>query len=142
MTPRHPRAHESTARAAQLERLKEERRRKRNGDHIGRRLQRDLQEDESAERRRRTRTEMLLETPDKAPRRPHSPTPAQLLAEIQRIAMGGVMPTADRYDYARSRSFPPADRVCQLLGIGWEAIAAELGLRMRAESLAERTLQT
>lgn len=122
-------------------------------DHTAKRLRRDLQADDPAahrrkqkytketsearriqldelkQRRRRTRTEMLLDTVDVGPHRPAMPSDRQLLAEIRHIAMGSVMPSPTRFDHTKPVTWPNADEVCAALGMSWDEIAEELGLK-------------
>lgn len=98
MTTRHPRAHESDARRAQLDRLKVERR--------------------SARRRLPPQTQ------------PQLPTYRQAVAELQRIAMGGVMPSPDRFDYAKPAHWPRAAQLCDQFGVTWADLADAAGLQL------------
>lgn len=111
---RHPRKHESAARAAQLERIKEQR------------------------RIRKPYTQASVRGASFAPvgmmeRTP--PTDAQVLAEIARISMGQRMPTPQVYDYARRVDYPTAAEVCERMGAGWHDIADEMGLKIRKEQI-------
>lgn len=102
-TTRHPRKHTSANRAAQLERLREDR-----------------------EIKRRQRRAARIPSQDA---RPTEPTDRQIVAEIQRLSMGNTMPSPAQYDYARSRSYPTAERVCELMGMEWREIGIEMGLK-------------
>lgn len=58
------------------------------------------------------------------------PTERQVLAEIRRISMGDVLCSQERYNFAKPVNYPNADKVCELIGLSWEEIAAWLGLRV------------
>lgn len=114
---RHPRKHESAPRAAQLERLKEQRRSAPKGH---------------PETRPRARRPILHQGDFVAIGHAQASEPSygQLLAEIQRVAMGGVMPSPAVFDHARPATWPTADELCGQLGTSWSALAAEAGLKV------------
>jgi hypothetical protein len=85
--------------------------------------------DELKQRRRRTRTEMLLDAAHAEPRRSVVPTRAQVVAEVQRQAMGGVMPKAKVFNFAKPALWPTAAEILIELGMTWAELADEAGLR-------------
>lgn len=95
---------QTSARREQLERLKDQRRAARQGG--SRRLAR-------------------------AERAPATPTYMQLLAEIRRIAMAGVMPTPARFDLAKPATWAVAGEQCARFGLSWEQLAGEAGLAIK-----------
>lgn len=115
MTNRHPRADESVARRAQLERLKVERRARR----------------EAAPPRRGRRREGSGASFAPLPTsEPAGVTLPQLTAELQRLAMGGVMPSPAVFDQARPAVWPTAEQFCAQFGATWTQLAREAGLRL------------
>lgn len=116
MTTRHPRAAESAARAAQLERIKEQRRQARRPQTCARKAYTQSSVHGAA---------FIAVVPGE----PTPPSDRQIVAEIQRLSMGNTMPSPAVYDYARSRSYPTAERVCQLMGMEWREIGIEMGLK-------------
>lgn len=108
MISRHPTKETSEARRAQLGRLKEKRRIERNARgptrHAGSYVA--IGQAEASE-----------------------PSYVQVLTEIQRIAMGGVMPSEAVFDLARPATWPTANESCVLWGLSWEQLAEEAGLK-------------
>lgn len=99
-----PRPNESRARREQLERLKHKRK-----------------------AARETRRHVAKEHQEvSAP----AVTYAQLLAEIRRIAMAGVMPTPARFDYAKPTTWATADEFCARFATSWQELGSEAGLKV------------
>lgn len=59
----------------------------------------------------------------------------QFLAEIQRIAMGGIAPTMERFNYAKPSRWDTAQVYCERFGVTWADVADEAGLKMKHVAL-------
>lgn len=67
----------------------------------------------------------------------HMPTREQLIAEVRRQAMGGVMPTQAVFNDAKPAIWATASAHMVRLNLTWEELAAEAGLKpKRAAQLA------
>lgn len=62
--------------------------------------------------------------------RERKPTREMVIAELKRQAMAGVMPSQQAYDIAKPAVWAKAQATCLRLGVTWEQLAAEAGLRM------------
>lgn len=91
------------------------------------RTRRDTERDMLAQRRRRERFRKLQAEPVEKPQI----TYVQLVAEVRRISMGGVMPTPQRFDECKYTHFGKAAELCDALGVTWQMVAEDAGLRMR-----------
>lgn len=121
---RHPRKDESEARFAQLERAKEERKRKREAEgktHGGPRFRKAYTQSSI-----RGAAFVAL-----APDERSTPTDRQIIAELRRIAMGNVAPSMARFDSCRPVTWPTAAQLCALTGMTWAELIAEAGLICR-----------
>jgi hypothetical protein len=54
----------------------------------------------------------------------------QFVAELQRQAMGGRMPSMRVFDYAKPTTWPTADECCAHFALSWEELAEEAGLQL------------
>lgn len=61
----------------------------------------------------------------------HLPNKPELLAEIKRISMAGMMPTQAAFDAARPAVWSTAQAHLTRLGISWSELADEAGLTIR-----------
>lgn len=112
---RHPRAHESPARAAQLERIKAARRAKR--------------EAQPPRPRAKLHSRGHFHFCAVPVAEPPVVTAHQIITELQRQAMGGVAPRMAVYDLARPAHYPTAARICEQYGRTWADVAREAELR-------------
>lgn len=75
---------------------------------------------------------------DALPQKPHKgravPSPEQVIAELQRQAMGGVMPSMDAFDAARPANWSRAQAHMVRMGTSWGQLAKLAGLRLRGDS--------
>ena len=55
----------------------------------------------------------------------------QLLQEVRRISMGGVMCTEQQFNLAKPTVWPNGEELCRRFDIAWGELAIELGLKVR-----------
>lgn len=65
------------------------------------------------------------------PQRTMQPDLAQLVAEVQRQAMAGVMPSQAQFDDAKPATWPLVSGLCQRLGVSWDDLRLKAGLKPR-----------
>lgn len=103
MSKRHPTQANSESRRRQLDRLKLERRARRQAN-AGYRKPRPEEKSEITFR--------------------------QLIEEIRRIAMAAVMPSQERFDFCKQATWPTAEEFCELFQVSWDELAREAGLQL------------
>lgn len=102
---------------------------------------------EQLERRKRRhaaraigRLTLVEKESEREPKRPALPTLEEVVREIQRISMGGVMPTQAQFDQARPSHWATAWAQIQRLKMSWTQLAEEAGLKPRKPGQQWRTM--
>lgn len=67
------------------------------------------------------------------------PTRQEIIAEVQRIAMAGIMPSQSRFNECKPANWADATSHLSRLGMSWEELREAAGLRSRAGSRVEIT---
>jgi hypothetical protein len=60
-----------------------------------------------------------------------APTYRQFMAEVRRISMAGIMPTQERFDFAKPAVWQSANELCARFGVTWDEMAAMVDLTPR-----------
>lgn len=84
----------------------------------------------AAHRQQRYRDRLRQEREEAARQKPPI-TYVELVKEVRRISMGGVCPSPERFDYCKPAVWPKAAELCDALGVTWQDVAEDAGLRER-----------